>query len=113
MLADNFGASQKAGQPGKPAQPGGPPLQELFTVGQLVRCSILALHDKDSSNGATAVASFMTHASSAHSHRPTSDHGRRGLPMLVSRNLLSIRALSFRKTMIVFIKISSCHGLLY
>lgn len=51
VLADKFGASQKAGQPGKSAQAGPPPLQELFSVGQLVRCSILALHDKDSSNG--------------------------------------------------------------
>lgn len=51
VLADKFGASQKAKQPGMPAQAGPPPLQELFTVGQLVRCSILALHEKDSSNG--------------------------------------------------------------
>ena len=51
MLADRFGANQKAEQLGKSAQAGPPPLQELFTVGQLVRCSILALHDKDSGNG--------------------------------------------------------------
>ena len=51
VLAGKFGASQKAEQPGKSAQAGPPPLQELFSVGQLVRCSILALHDKDSSNG--------------------------------------------------------------
>ena len=44
-------SAQEAGNPGKEGKAAGPPLQELFAVGQLVRCVIVALHDKDGSDG--------------------------------------------------------------
>lgn len=57
VLAEKLSASEKAEEPAKAGSgqqraAGSTPLQDIFTVGQLVRCSIVALHDKDSSDGA-------------------------------------------------------------
>ena len=54
VLAEKLSASEKAEEPAKAGSgqqraAGSTPLQDIFTVGQLVRCSIVALHDKDSS----------------------------------------------------------------
>ncbi len=51
VVAEKLSASQKTEVAGKPSKAAATPLQELFTMGQLVRCSIVALHDKDSSDG--------------------------------------------------------------
>ena len=51
VVAEKLAASQKTEVAGKPSKAAATPLQDLFAVGQLVRCSIGALHDKDSSDG--------------------------------------------------------------
>ena len=51
VVAEKLAASQKTEVAGKQSKAAATPLQDLFSVGQLVRCSILALHDKDSSDG--------------------------------------------------------------
>ena len=48
-------SAQEAGKAGKQGKAAGPPLQELLAVGQLVRCVIVGLHDKDSSDGVLSV----------------------------------------------------------
>ena len=48
-------SAQEAGKAGKQGKAAGPPLQELLAVGQLVRCVIVGLHDKDSSDGVLLV----------------------------------------------------------
>ena len=51
MVAEKLSASQKTEVAGKLSKAAAMPLQDMFAVGQLVRCSIVALHDKDSSDG--------------------------------------------------------------
>ena len=51
VIAEKLSASQKIEEGGKHSKAAATPLQDLFEVGQLVRCSIVALHDKDSSDG--------------------------------------------------------------
>lgn len=51
VVAEKLSASQKTEVAGKPSKAAAMPLQDLFAVGQLVRCSVVALHDKDSSDG--------------------------------------------------------------
>ncbi|CAL5224877.1 g7636 [Coccomyxa viridis] len=50
VVAEKLSASQKTEVAGKPSKAAAMPLQDLFAVGQLVRCSVVALHDKDSSD---------------------------------------------------------------
>ena len=51
MVAEKLSGAQKAEAAAKPSKAAAVALQELFAVGQLVRCSVVALHDKDSSEG--------------------------------------------------------------
>lgn len=51
VVAEKLSGTSKTEAAGKNSKAAVVPLQELFAVGQLVRCSIVALHDKDSSNG--------------------------------------------------------------